>query len=90
MKLLHLSAALSLLIFTGCGSGGGKASGEKVGKFVILGTKTDGADETAAKKNAENTLLRYPEVGALVGLWGYNTPQCLEAVRDAGKLGEVK
>jgi ribose transport system substrate-binding protein len=101
MKLprsLPLGPALAVVALAGCNGGGGGGAGgqagggagEQVGKFLVLGTQTDGADQSAAKKNAENTLLKFPDVDALVGLWAYNTPQCLEAVRDAGKLGSVK
>lgn len=61
------------------------------GKFVILDDiQTDNADRSIAKKNAENTLVKYPDIDAMIGLWAYNAPQCLEALKDAGKLGKVK
>ena len=63
---------------------------QTAGKFIILGTQTDNADRSIAKKNAENTLVRYPDVDAMVGLWAYNAPQCLEALKDADKIGKVK
>jgi len=43
-----------------------------------------------AKSNAADTLVKYPQVAALVGLWSYNGPAILGAVRDAGKIGKVK
>ncbi len=65
--------------------------GKTFGKFTILDeVQTDNGDRSLAKKNAENTLGKYPEVDAMVGLWAYNAPQCLEALKDANKLGEVK
>ena len=65
--------------------------GKTFGKFTILDeVQTDYGDRSLAKKNAENTLGKYPEVDAMVGLWAYNAPQCLEALKDANKLGEVK
>ena len=33
---------------------------------------------------------RYPDVKALVGLWSYNGPAILNAVREAGKVGNVR
>ncbi len=61
------------------------------GKFIVLDDiQTDNADRSLAKKNAENTLVKYPEINAMIGLWAYNAPQCLEALRDADKLGKVK
>ena len=35
-------------------------------------------------------LVGHPDVAALVGLWSYNGPAILNAVRDAGKIGQVK
>ena len=35
-------------------------------------------------------LVSHPEVAALVGLWSYNGPAILNAVKDAGKTGQVK
>ncbi len=61
------------------------------GKFEVLDDiQTDNGDRSLAKKNAENTLVKFPDIDAMVGLWAYNAPQCLEALKDAGRLGEVK
>lgn len=56
----------------------------------IIDTRTDDTDPVRAQKNAEDTLVKYPDVGCLVGLWNYNGPAILNAVRDAGKIGQVK
>ena len=65
---------------------------EKVegGKYTILGTVTDQGVETVAKAKAEDAINTYPELKAMVGLFAYNPPQCLQALRQAGKLGEIK
>ncbi len=54
----------------------------------ILDVRTDDVDDVRAKANAADTLVRYPNVKALVGLWSYNGPAILNAVREAGKVGE--
>jgi len=59
-------------------------------KYTILDTRTDQFDRTRAKGNAEDALAAYPDLAAMVGLFAYNPPACLEALRAAGKLGEVK
>ena len=59
-------------------------------KVEILDIRTDEVDFARAKRNAEDTLTKYPDISALVGLWSYNTPQIVEAVRAAGKEGQVK
>ena len=56
----------------------------------IIDIRTDGGDQTKAKANAEDTLSKYPDIDLLVGLWAYNTPQIYNAVKAAGKEGEVK
>jgi ribose transport system substrate-binding protein len=60
------------------------------GNVNIIDVRTDEVDFTRAKRNVEDTLTTYPDIDALVGLWSYNTPQIVEAVRAAGKVGEVK
>jgi ribose transport system substrate-binding protein len=57
---------------------------------TILDTRTDDADRVRAKSNVADTLVKYPEVAALVGLWSYNGPAIVNAVRDAGKTGQIK
>lgn len=59
-------------------------------KFTILGTLTDQFDRSKAKANAEDTLARNPDLSAFVGLFAYNPPAALEALDQAGKLGQVK
>ena len=56
----------------------------------ILGTRTDDTDRTRAQANAADTLVSNPDLGAMVGLWSYNTPAILKAVRSANKQGKVK
>ena len=56
----------------------------------IIDLRTDDTDRVRAKSNAADTLVKYPDVGAMVGLWAYNGPSILSAVRDAGKTGQVK
>ncbi len=56
------------------------------GRYVILGTMTDQFDRAKAKANAEDALLRHPDVAAMVGLFEYNPPLILEALERAGRL----
>ena len=55
---------------------------------AILGTMTDNFDKAKAKQNAQDAISAYPDLGAMVGLFAYNPPVCLQAVREAGR--EVK
>src|SRR5207247_4704434 len=56
----------------------------------IIDVRTDDTDRVRAKANVSDTLVKYPDVKELVGLWSYNGPAILNAVRDAGKVGQVK
>jgi ribose transport system substrate-binding protein len=56
----------------------------------IVDIRTDDTDPVRAQKNAEDTLVKYPDIACLVGLWNYNGPAILNAVRGAGKTGAVK
>ena len=59
-------------------------------KVEIIDVRTDEADRVRAKSNAADTLVKYSDVACLVGLWSYNGPAILNAVKDAGKVGQVK
>ena len=60
------------------------------GKYAVLGTLTDGFDFNRAKGLAEESMAKYPDLGCMVGLFAYNAPMCLEALKQAGKLGRIK
>ncbi|HWD19919.1 MAG TPA: sugar-binding protein [Verrucomicrobiae bacterium] len=56
----------------------------------ILDIRTDETDPSRAQRNAEDTLVKHPDVACLVGLYNYNGPAILNAVRSANKAGQVK
>ena len=56
----------------------------------ILDVRTDGADRVRAKSNAADTLVNQPDIAGMVGLWSYNGPAIVGAIRDAGKTGKVR
>jgi len=58
--------------------------------ILIVDVRTDNTDRVRAKSNAADTLVNYPDIAALVGLWSYNGPAIVGAVRDAGKVGKLK
>lgn len=66
---------------------GSELKGEK---YVILDTRTDGFDFAKAKSQAQDAIARYPDLGCMVGLFAYNPPACLEAVREADKVGKIQ
>jgi ribose transport system substrate-binding protein len=59
-------------------------------KIQILDVRTDDVDRVRAKANVSEMIVAHPDIAALVGLWSYNGPAILNAVRDAGKVGKLK
>ena len=59
-------------------------------KVEIVDVRTDETDRARAQKNVEDTLVKYPDIAALVGLWSYNGPAILNGVKSSGKVGAVK
>jgi ribose transport system substrate-binding protein len=59
-------------------------------KVEVIDVRTDDTDTVRAQKNVEDTLVKYPGVACLVGLWSYNGPAILNAVKSSGKVGQVK
>lgn len=59
-------------------------------KVEIIDVRTDDTDRVRAKANVADTLVKYNDIAGLVGLWSYNGPAILNAVREAGKINQVK
>ena len=59
-------------------------------KVQIIDLLTDDADESRARQNAYETVKKYPDIAGMVGLWSYNGPTILQALRPEGKLGQIK
>lgn len=66
---------------------GGEIKGTK---YTVISTRTDNGDYARAKSNAEDAMSANPGLGCMVGLFAYNTPACLEAVKEAKKTGKIK
>lgn len=58
--------------------------------ITVLDVRTDDTDRARAKDNAADAMVKDPDVAALVGIWSYNGPAILNAVRAANKVGKVK
>jgi ribose transport system substrate-binding protein len=56
----------------------------------ILDTFVDRGDTNAALKNAQGALAKHPDLAGMVGIYDYNGPTILTAVRGAGKVGQAK
>lgn len=59
-------------------------------KYTILDTRTDNFQAEKAKANAEDAISLYPDLDCMVGLFAYNIPNCLQAVKQADKVGTIK
>jgi ribose transport system substrate-binding protein len=59
-------------------------------KVVIIDLLTDDANSSNARDNAYQTLKKYPDIAGMVGLWSYNGPAIVQALRPEAKLGTVK
>ncbi len=59
-------------------------------KVEVLDLMIDNNDRTVAKDNAAATMTKYPDIAGMVGLWSYNGPAILEAVKSANKAGKIK
>jgi ribose transport system substrate-binding protein len=58
--------------------------------YSIISTRTDNFDYAKAKANAEDAITAYPDLACMVGLFAYNAPNCLEAIKQAQKVGKIK
>src|SRR5437667_364446 len=56
----------------------------------ILDVRTDSADRVRAKSNAADPLVNQPDIAGMVGLWSYNGPAIVGAIRDCGQTGKVR
>ncbi|HEU5132788.1 MAG TPA: sugar-binding protein [Pyrinomonadaceae bacterium] len=56
----------------------------------IIDVRTDNTDRVRAKSNASDTLVNNPDIAGMVGLWSYNGPAILSAVKEANKTDKVK
>ena len=56
----------------------------------IIDVRTDGTDRVRAKSNASDTLVNNPDIAGMVGLWSYNGPAILSAIKEANKVDKVK
>jgi ribose transport system substrate-binding protein len=59
-------------------------------KVQIIDCRTDDTDRVRAKANVLDTIVKYPDIACLVGLWSYNGPAILNAVKDSKKVGQIK
>lgn len=59
-------------------------------RYTVLDTRTDNFDYARAKANAEDAISAVPDLACMVGLFAYNPPNCLEALKAAKKNRQIK
>ncbi|SVC64709.1 uncharacterized protein METZ01_LOCUS317563, partial [marine metagenome] len=59
-------------------------------KYEILDTLTDQGKSEVAKQKAADAINAFPQMKAMVGLFEYNPPACYQALKQAGKLGQIQ
>lgn len=70
-------------------AGTANAQGPTLGKYHLVDTRTDDGLQEKCKANAEDMILRHPDLVCLIGLWAYNPPAILSAVQDAKQEGKI-
>jgi len=55
----------------------------------LVDVRGDDIDQTRARANVDDTLVANPEINCMVGFYSYNPPRIYEALKDAGKLGQI-
>jgi ribose transport system substrate-binding protein len=59
-------------------------------KIEILDLMTDDLDTSRARQNAYDALKKYPDLAGMIGLWSYNGPAILSALRAEDMVGKIK
>ena len=59
-------------------------------KVEIIDLMTDDANQSKARENAYPAMKKYPDIACMVGLWSYNGPAILQALRPENMLGKIK
>lgn len=59
-------------------------------KYNFLATRIDSRDDTRKKELPEQALAKFDKIDCMVGLFEYNPPFIFDALKSAGKLGQIK
>lgn len=54
----------------------------KGSNLEVIGTFTDGAQPAEAKRVVTDVLAKNPDLKGIIGLWGYNAPQAVNALKE--------
>jgi ribose transport system substrate-binding protein len=59
-------------------------------KYTVVDTRTDQFDFAKAKGEAQDAINKYPDLKCMVGLFAYNPPLILDAVKEADQSKKIK
>src|SRR5262245_47294777 len=91
MKPLRILVLLLVTLPVAACNRGSNPEGKTYGKYTLQDTRYDQVDQAKAKANADDMLtqLQNQKDICLIGLWAYNPPAILSAVKAAKKEGIV-
>jgi len=58
--------------------------------ITLVETLYDAAVPEKALSNAQAAMQKYPDLAGFLGIWSINGPQQYQAVKQAGKVGQIK
>ena len=67
----------------------GFTDGIKGTQITLADTRGDNIDMARAKANVSDVLAANPDITCMVGFYSYNTPLIYQALKEAGKLGQI-
>ena len=59
-------------------------------EIIEVATKLDETDRARAKQNVEDVIASIEDIDVLIGLWSYNGPMIVSALKGANKVGQIK
>jgi ribose transport system substrate-binding protein len=73
-----------------CAAHSSRREDPEFGHYRATDSTLQRVDRGKAKSNCEDAIAAYPDLACVVGLFAYNTPACIEALKTANKLGKIK
>lgn len=61
----------------------------KFGNYELLDTRTDNGQQDISETKAQDAITKNSDIACMIGLWAYNPPAILKALKTQDKLGKV-
>ncbi len=62
----------------------------KGSKCTLETVLVDNGDPSKALSNAETAITTYPDMAGMIGIYSYNGPAAIQALKTSGKSGQIK